>query len=39
MNNNIKLIKQFNNNIKDFESQIEQLKKAINEQYSNISVA
>lgn len=39
MNNNIKLIKEYNNNIEDFKSQIEQLKKAINEQYSNLTTA
>ena len=39
MNNNIKLIKEYNNNIKNFENQIEQLKKAIKEQYSNLTVA
>jgi len=39
MNNNIKLIKEFNNNIKDMEEQINQLKKAINEQNNNLSVA
>ena len=39
MNNNIKLIKNYNNNIKDFEAQIEQLKQSIKEQYSNLTVA